>query len=148
MSDMVHMGKSILWQHPFNNQLWHVNSNVTSSKFFYYLQVIFFHILPGFFIDLLLRLFGKQPMLVRLQRKIYIANMAVQYFLTNEWAFLNKNSLALDKSLLPEDVENFSYKADEFDVYDYLLRAMKGARKYLLKENESTLEAAIVHSRR
>lgn len=87
-------------------------------------------------------------MLVKLQRRIYIANMAVQYFLTNEWAFLNTNTMALDKSLLPEDAESFGFKAEEFDVYDYLLNAMKGAKKYLLKEDESTLEAAIKHSRR
>lgn len=148
MKEMVHMGKSILWQHPFNDQLWHVDSNVTSSKFLYYLQVIVFHIIPGFFLDILLRIFGKKPMLVKLQRKIYIANMAVQYFLTNEWAFLNTRALALDKSLLPEDAKNFSFKADDFNVYEYFLNAMKGGRKYLLKEDESTLEAAIKHSRR
>lgn len=142
------MGQYILWQHPFNNQLWHVNSSVTSSKWFYYLQVILFHILPGFFIDLLLRLFGKQAMLVRLQRKIFIANLAVQYFLINEWVFLNRNTLALEKSLLKQDVKDFGFKADEFDVYDYLLKAMKGARKHLLKEDETTLEGAIKHSRR
>lgn len=148
MRDMIHMGQYIIWQHPFNDQLWHVNATVTSSKLSYYLQVILLHILPGFFIDLLLRLFGKPPMLVRLQRKIYIANMAVQYFLTNEWAFLNTNTLTLDKSLLHEDAKDFGFKADEFDVYNYLLKAMKGARKYLLKEDESTLETAIKHSRR
>lgn len=145
---MVHMGKSIIWQYPFNDQLWHVDTSVTSSKLLYYLQVMLLHILPGFFIDLLLRLLGKKPMLVQLQRKIYIANMAVQYFLTNEWAFLNSNSMALEKALLPEDVKGFGFKADEFNVYDYLFKAMKGARKYLLKEDESSLESAIKHSRR
>lgn len=87
-------------------------------------------------------------MLVRLQRKIYISNMAVGYFLNNEWAFLNTNTLTLDKSLLADDAKDFGFKADEFNVYDYLMNAMKGARKYLLKEDESTLEAAIKHSRR
>lgn len=87
-------------------------------------------------------------MLVKLQRKIYIANMAVQYFLINEWAFLNKNMLELDKILLPEDVKDFTFKADQFDVYGYFTNAMIGARKYLLKEDESTLPEAILHSRR
>lgn len=148
MKEMVHMGKYIVWQYPFNDQLWHVNSDVTARKFLYYLQVIVFHIIPGLFIDILLRLCGNKFRLVKLQRKIYIANMAVQYFLTNEWFFLNRNTLALDKNLLPEDVEGFSFKADEFDTYDYFFKAMKGARKYLLKEDESTLEGAIKHSRR
>lgn len=148
MKDMVHMGKYIVWQLPFNDQLWHVNTTVTSSELLFYLRVILFHIIPGFFIDLLLRLLGKEPMLVRLQRKIYIANVAVQYFITNQWSFLNKNTIELSDQLHPKDAESFGYNASEFNTFEYLTNAMRGARKYLLKEDESTLPQAIKHSRR
>lgn len=73
--------------------------------------------------------------------------MALQYFLTTEWQFINEKGLKLESEILPEDVVNFSFHRDA-DVYDYFKNALLGARQYLLKEDSSTLPKARAHNKR
>lgn len=86
--------------------------------------------------------------LLKIQRKIYIANMALQYFITRDWTFINDKSLKLEQSLLSKDVEAFSFGPQDIDPYQYFKQATYGSRQYLLKEDISTLPQAIKHSRR
>ena len=55
----------------------------------------------------------------KLQRKIYTANSALEYFLTNEWKFKNENLLRLLENLLPQDMESFGFTYATFDIYQY-----------------------------
>lgn len=86
--------------------------------------------------------------LLKIQRKIYIANMALQYFITRDWTFINDKSVELQKYLLPKDVEAFSFGDQDIDPYQYFKQSTYGSRQYLLKEDISTLPQAIKHSRK
>lgn len=74
--------------------------------------------------------------------------MALQYFITRDWTFINDKSVKLEQSLLPKDVEAFSFGPQDIDPYEYFKQATYGSRQYLLKEDISTLPQAIKHSRR
>lgn len=74
--------------------------------------------------------------------------MALQYFMRNQWTFLNKAVVDLEELLLPDDVEDFGYdrNSDYMDVWTFFRNATLGGRKYLLKEDDSTLEGARRHA--
>lgn len=66
----------------------------------------------------------------------------------NQWEFINTKCLGLEDYLLPSDRPSFEYNKDEVDVFKYFRDGMLGARQYLLKEDNSTMEQARKHSRR
>lgn len=59
--------------------------------------------IPAFFIDSILKLCGKKPKLLNIQRKIQLAQKTLRYFLTKDFYFYNTNYFQLDNYLTPED---------------------------------------------
>lgn len=78
--------------------------------------------------------------LTRLQRKIYEANLALKYFVLNDWIFKNEKFVKLSDQLNLEDVKAFGYN-DCFhtDIILYLRYALVGVKKYLLGDKEENL---------
>lgn len=74
--------------------------------------------------------------------------MALQYFLTNEWLFVNDKLYKMQEHLLPSDKEEFDYDITYEDVYSYFRKAMIGAKVYLLKEDFNNIEKAKAHANR
>lgn len=67
--------------------------------------------------------------IVKLQRRIYAANLALHYFITTHWVFKNAKFLELSTVIRPED-EDFQF--DRFvtgDVRKYFITCMYG--KYI-----------------
>ncbi|XP_060533066.1 fatty acyl-CoA reductase 1-like isoform X2 [Cylas formicarius] len=145
---LVELGRKLCWDYPLNDILWYPNGSVTQCYVYHFLRLIFYHILPAILIDGILKITGHQPMLLRIQRKIYIANMALQYFITQDWKFINEKTSDLENKLLPPDKENFYYDKDRVVPYEYFTKALYGARQYLLKEDISTFDRAKTHSKR
>lgn len=57
--------------------------------------------------------------LVRLHRKVYVANLALKHFMCHEWKFENKKSVELLKlPLSPKERELFLYDYSTVDVKD------------------------------
>lgn len=83
--------------------------------------------------------------LVKIHRRIYIANMALAHFITNHWIFSNTNCLKLESYLSPDEVDEFGYDKDNINVYEYFKNCIVHGRKYLLKEDDSNLEQAKVN---
>jgi alcohol-forming fatty acyl-CoA reductase len=93
--------------------------------------------------------FSKTFSLVKLQRKIYQANLALQYFILNNWHFENKNFIHLNHDLKLIDVKTFGYLDFlEYDLILYFRYSVLGARRYLLKEKDENLPKARRHFRR
>lgn len=80
--------------------------------------------------------------LFKLQRRIFVAFAALEYFVLNEWDFKNDKLLALNDKLLPSDVEDFYLNIHDVDVIKYFRDAFVGVKKYLLKEKMENLERA------
>lgn len=78
--------------------------------------------------------------LLGLQRKMYEANKALSYFVTNNWDFKNENLINLNSFLRLEDLKAFAYRNDHY--YDKVLSArycILGYRRYLLKESDESI---------
>ncbi|CAG9772724.1 unnamed protein product [Ceutorhynchus assimilis] len=148
INQLIEMGRKLCWEYPLNNVLWYPSGVVTRCYPNHILRIVLSHILPALVVDGLLKLTGNRPILLKIQRKIFIANMALQFFITQEWKFENEKSAALEDVILDEDRNDFAYGRRDVDPYEYFTKALMGARQYLLKEDNSTFEQAKIHSRR
>ncbi|XP_022120956.1 putative fatty acyl-CoA reductase CG5065 [Pieris rapae] len=148
VGDIVDNGKAILREIPFDNVLWPGDGGVTKSRLDYNLRVLFLHLLPAILVDLVLRILGKKPMLFKIQRRIYTANIALHPYLTQQWKFLNNNLLALRDKIKLEDKNMFYYAMELVDQFEYFKTGAKAGKIYLLKEKLEDLPKAKAHFRR
>lgn len=78
---------------------------------------------------------------MKLQRKIYEANMALTYFTTHNFDFQNDNFIKLSSYLRPEDLKAFEntsfYKCS---IITYSRFVLYGFRRYLMNLKDSDLE--------
>ncbi|XP_012229974.1 fatty acyl-CoA reductase 1 [Linepithema humile] len=148
MQQLVDLGFRISKKIPLEGIIWTPHSTLTKNRFLYYLMVLFLHVLPALFIDTILKLCGTRPILLKLQRKVYVSNSALSYFLLNEWKFYNKKLLELFDNLSVENQKEFGYDYRNFNEVDYFRDGVIGAKLYLLKEDINHLEAAKLHRKR
>ncbi|ENN76996.1 hypothetical protein YQE_06490, partial [Dendroctonus ponderosae] len=124
---------------------------MTNYFFIFYINVLLFHVLPALFIDLMLLLAGRSPFLLKLQRKIYIANIAVSQFIFNQWLFVNDNSKRLHTNLPDEDKDAFDINQlplTEDERYTYYANCCDYGRRYLIKEYEDITEETRANNKR
>lgn len=77
---------------------------------------------------------------MKLQRKIYEATSALNFFMMNNWEFKNKKFLDLSYEIRPEDTRAFSFHDFvDFDTINFFKKAMLGARRYLLHFEDANL---------
>lgn len=80
---------------------------------------------------------------------MFEANNALSYFVTNNWDFKNEGLTSLCSFLRLNDVKNFEYRDDFF--YDRVLELryfVLGYRRYLLNENDKTIDDCRKHYKR
>ncbi|KAJ8934896.1 hypothetical protein NQ318_002650 [Aromia moschata] len=138
LETLIKLGQRLTWDCPYSKMLWYPNILMTHNWYIFYMQFLLFHMFPALLIDGLLKLSWKKPMLIKILRKIYIANMALSYFMDNSWTFVNAKAIALSDSILERDKDNFGVKClfpmhDE-EIYAYYMHAKRATVKYLFKE--------------
>lgn len=55
---------------------------------------------------------------MRIYRKAYFANMALVYFMTNEWHFKNGQFMSLAKIMKEEDQDTFQVTCKKCRIYE------------------------------
>ncbi|XP_065092505.1 putative fatty acyl-CoA reductase CG5065 [Ochlerotatus camptorhynchus] len=149
MSQIVEMGKLLSNDIPLDKCIWAPGGGITQIRIRNIIRVMLYHILPAIMIDLLLRLAGQRPFLAKVQRKIYNANVALEYFICNNWEFKNNNFIRLASEIKPEDNKDFYYRDFiEFDITLYFRNCILGVRRYLLHEKDENIPKALKHQRR
>lgn len=131
--------------HPMNDLVWYPGGRCHYSVVLHKLCVILQHTLPAHILDILARLKGTRPVMVRLQTKLYKATKCLQYFSTHQWNFRDDNVRRLSEQLSPEDREIFMFDVKQIDWTSYLERYILGIRTFILKESPDTLPAARSH---
>lgn len=133
---MMELGYSVNRRYPVSGMLWIPSSWTTSNMTWYQINAVLFHFIPAVVIDTILKLIGKKPMLLDVQKRIHIATMALGYFTTKHWVFGNTRFLALNNEVPIEDKEDFDYDFQDVDAYEYFRTAVKMGKKTLLNEDE------------
>ncbi|KAG5684738.1 hypothetical protein PVAND_013952 [Polypedilum vanderplanki] len=140
LEQIIDMGKSLMNDIPIQKMLWAPGGGLTRCRFKNFLKVIFVQLLPALIIDQILKAFGHKPFLAKLQRKIYEANLALDYFILNNWHFKNDNFMALCLHLKLQDLKAFDFHSFlTYDLVLYFRNASLGARKFLLGEEEDNI---------
>ncbi|XP_030573915.1 fatty acyl-CoA reductase wat-like [Drosophila novamexicana] len=129
---------------PLNQMLWFPFLICTPSLWVFKILCAFYHHLPGFFIDIGLRLKGKQPRMKSIYKKIHDGINRLLPFVISSWSFDMTNSSRLLECMSPQDRKIYNFDMNSIDWVDYLTSAAAGIRVFLLKENltEESLQAA------
>lgn len=75
-------------------------------------------------------------------QKVHRTMVALEYFTMNEWTFRDSNQLGLATSLSNKEQESFTTDVQKIHWPTYLETYILGVRKFLLKEDPSTLPLA------
>ncbi|KAL0122041.1 hypothetical protein PUN28_007080 [Cardiocondyla obscurior] len=123
--------------------MWYPGFTFRTNKFIHAIMVATLHYLPAFVVDLILRVQGSKPIMLKITKRFERAAKTGQFFAMNEWKFHTGNMIELIK------IVNESKEKDQFDLdiknmdWDvYLHQYMLGIRKYILKDNLDTLKHA------
>ncbi|XP_022240863.1 fatty acyl-CoA reductase 1-like [Limulus polyphemus] len=100
------------------------------------------HEIPARIIDFLAKVLGYKPGLVQVYNRLHRAVHILEYFTTHEWTFHADNVLMLMNKLEGKDKEIFDLDIRKIDMHEYMENYVLGVRRYVLKEDDSTLPAA------
>ncbi|XP_076245982.1 uncharacterized protein LOC143186295 [Calliopsis andreniformis] len=145
IGESMSMGFRCTRRIPLEGIIWYPRTYVTSSRMFYYILTLLLHLLPSFFLDGLLQLSGRKPILRRLYTKLFFAMQRLGHFTSNQWIFHNDKMLDLMYNNIPpmeQDIFGFDYV--NFNMESYFQQNIVGVKQYLLKETKS-LESAKRH---
>lgn len=136
---VMSLGIKVAEDIPMNDILWYPNSCITTSLVWYYLNVIFFHLIPALVIDGFLKLCRRKPLMLRLHGHIHRWNMLVSFFSLNSWKFRNDKLLWLRTQVLPCDKKDFNLdNLEDINYAHFYKDAIMGGKKYILKEQTDT----------
>ncbi|XP_054266767.1 putative fatty acyl-CoA reductase CG5065 isoform X1 [Macrosteles quadrilineatus] len=141
-------GHEYLVKHPFSGVLWYPGGSFKSSRLLNSLCVYVFHLAPACVLDAFSLLTGQKPIMLKIHKKLQRAVTCLEYFTTNEWKFMNDNMAQLMKEMHPADREKFNFNISDLNWKTYIESYVLGTRKYILKEDPSTIDTAKVHLRR
>ncbi|XP_025156641.1 fatty acyl-CoA reductase 1-like [Harpegnathos saltator] len=142
--DLVSFCLNCLKRIPVENPLWYPQVYLIKNLYIYNLLFILFQIIPFWFIDELLRLSGRQPRLMALQRKIFINNCILAHFTLNNWDIRNESAISLSDEIL-NDQQEFEYGtvlSEGVNVITYFEDCIIGAKTHLLNERMDHLDKA------
>ncbi|XP_018407244.1 PREDICTED: fatty acyl-CoA reductase 1-like [Cyphomyrmex costatus] len=132
---------------PMEGIIWTPNAVMTDNTVLFYILTIL-RILPAILIDLIFKFSGRPSAIVQAQRKLYLVNCTLSYFLLRDWKFSNTNSLILLSSIPPDDRDMFSFEHADSDIKRYIKNSAIGVKKFLLYEDMNRLDAARTHGKR
>lgn len=115
---------------------------MTNNYIFYLLNVIFFQYLPAILVDALLLISGQKPFLLKIQHKIFTSMEILSVFINNQWYWDNRQLRLLYNSLSPSDQHIFDFDAYKIDYRNFMANWILGARRFLLKLDDSTIPAS------
>ncbi|XP_014233671.1 fatty acyl-CoA reductase 1-like isoform X1 [Trichogramma pretiosum] len=140
------MTKKYAIESPSKYVMWYPHVTYRSSRFFHKIAVGVLHFLPAFFIDMVLRLRGGKPKMVRITKRTLRAVRTGEFFAINEWYFHTENVRELIKSVKGSIVDGgksrFNVDLSQLDWEAYVQRYVLGIRKYVLKDTPETIGRA------
>uniref|UniRef100_A0A1B6CHA6 Fatty acyl-CoA reductase n=1 Tax=Clastoptera arizonana TaxID=38151 RepID=A0A1B6CHA6_9HEMI len=118
------------------------NMKCVKNESLYRFFFILFHVIPPFFVDVVLKLFGYKQRVLPIYRKVYLANKILAYFCTKDYNFSDKNSGKLWSLMNSKDKEIFNFDQNSYTYEEYYRNCVRGGRVYLTKDPMDTVPAA------
>lgn len=121
----------------------HSDFVVTSNIFYAKILHFFYHLLPAMILDTVLKCMGHKFRLTRVYEKTEKLNKVLNYFIFNQFEFEDKETEKLWDKMSKNDKSLFRFDRSELDWDSYMKDMYFGVRKFLLKDDPSTIPAAI-----
>lgn len=74
--------------------------------------------------------------------KATLAFSSLEFFTTHQWRFISNNPIRLLEEMSKQDKKTFYFDVREIDWKSYFETYIQGARRYVLKDDHSTLPLA------
>jgi len=143
--EMEAWGFDSLVRYPMNNAAWYPGGSFKDTHLANVVCKQIFQTWPAHVLDTGSWLLGNKPVMVKINNKINKAAGALEYFTTNEWRWSNKNLIGLQEEMTQEDREKFNFDMRNVHWPLFLDNFIQGTRKYVLKEDVSSLITARKH---
>lgn len=123
--------------------------NISTTFYPYYLwRVYIYQLAPSLFLDLTLKLLGKPPIAMALQRRAHTGNMELKHFLSNTF----QNNGIDERKRLSEVAMNTDFNLSEYEETMKTILGrhqcygtfILGIRRHLLKEDDCTIPTALI----
>lgn len=128
--------------YPLKSAVWFAYLRLLPNITWFKISAIFVHWMPAFILDMVLRVTGGRPMLVKLHTNINVSLNRLSKFIFTEWKFSAEKSNQLMHWMLEKDRKVFFIDVNEIKWVDYFVSMYIGVRTYLNKEPLSNLPAA------
>ncbi|XP_061523172.1 fatty acyl-CoA reductase 1 [Phycodurus eques] len=122
--------------------------NITSNYLIYQYWILVSHKFPALLYDLVLRLTGQKPQMMRIFNRLHKAIGLLEYFSTQDWEWNSENISMLMAQLSPEDRKAFNFDVRQLNWPEYIENYCIGTKKYVLNEDMSDIPAARQHLRK
>jgi fatty acyl-CoA reductase len=136
------IGNAACRKYPLASPFRTPNLASTMSPLWFSINHTLNHLLPAYCIDIMSRLTGSKPILVRVVNRLEYALQTIRFFITNEWYFASQNLVNLHESMSASDKKTLNIDIRELDWQSYFENYSLGVRKYLLKEDLSKVPQA------
>ncbi|KDR11037.1 putative fatty acyl-CoA reductase CG5065 [Zootermopsis nevadensis] len=125
---------------PTRYVMWYPGFTFRTNHFVHKICELLFHFLPAFVADLLLRLHGAKPIMLKISKRFQQAAKTGEFFSLHEWKFHCDNVCALMCDA--QDKTTFDVDVSQLDWDKYVKCYMLGIRKFILKDSNDTIPGA------
>ncbi|XP_032686128.1 putative fatty acyl-CoA reductase CG5065 isoform X2 [Odontomachus brunneus] len=130
-------------QNPSKYVMWYPGFTFRTNKFLHSIIAATLHVIPAFVLDLLIRVKGGKPIMMKIVKRFERAAQTGEFFATNEWKFYSDNMIELIKFVTAsENCSDFNLDFRNLDWDKYLRQYMLGIRKHILRDDLDTLNKA------
>ncbi|XP_037730807.1 fatty acyl-CoA reductase wat-like [Drosophila subpulchrella] len=119
---------------PVEKMIWYPFNHNIACPYIYDIGAFFYHFLPGFLIDIALRLKGLKPMMVERYRRIDEGMKSLFPFTSRNFLIETNNTDQLWQSMSPEEKKMFHFDMSTIDWNEYFTSVILGIRLYLFKD--------------
>lgn len=126
--------------YPSKYVMMYPNFSYRTNRFVHFLYEIFLHFLPAYLYDFVLRYKGMKPIMFKIARRYKKAADTGEFFAMHEYDFdVNNVNELLHEIRNTVDGDEFHCDIKRLNWDQYLMGYVRGIRKYILKDDESTL---------
>lgn len=119
------------------------NFSYRTNRVVHFFVEMLLHFLPAIIFDVLIRLQGGKPIMLKIAKRIKSAADTGEFFAMHNWVFQSDNMLQLIRDVRQaEDGEDFNCDMSAMDWDEYVHHYMWGIRRFVLKDDDDSLKAA------
>lgn len=120
----------------------HIPKQKGTNKVQYWIHKIFSHLLFAHIVDFILTTLGQKRLVVKAVNRMHHANEVFDYFCSNQWSFVTDNVKRLRDLQSDHDRATFNCDVRAIDWEIYARIGWLGCRRFILKEEDETIESA------